>query len=201
MPGRVQPEPSCRPFTPGPRPYLKYPIFTPASPALFGQNIDMFSVIRQNVSGLLLHPLLPEGPFAPVLDFVRLAAAVRRYWPIKQTLYRAGHESPVVMPGFGSQLRQRRNGDRGDARTLRTKKPQNLELFQPLAGSWAARHVTVRRLQDPRQSDTRPCARNGGIRRYCHLGTGTINQRRRAYTDYGISHLHDRSGRTCTSCS
>src|SRR5207237_10507853 len=55
-------------------------------------NSDMFVVIRQY--DVLLHH--PYQSFAPVMDFVRLAAADRQVLAIKQTLYRAGNDSPVV---------------------------------------------------------------------------------------------------------
>ena len=74
------------------RPDLKYPIFTPGLPKRLVANNDMFSVIRQN--DMLLHH--PYQSFAPVMDFVRQAAQDPQVLAIKQTLYRAGHESPIV---------------------------------------------------------------------------------------------------------
>src|SRR6201996_4100344 len=74
------------------RPDLKYPIFTPGVPKRLVANSDLFAVIRQN--DLLLHH--PFQSFAPVMDFLRLAASDPQVLAIKQTLYRAGHESPIV---------------------------------------------------------------------------------------------------------
>src|SRR3984893_16914834 len=68
------------------RPDLKYPIFTPGLPKRLVANSDMFAVIRQN--DVLLHH--PYQSFAPVMDFVRLAAAAPPVLALKQTLYRAG---------------------------------------------------------------------------------------------------------------
>src|SRR5207249_4019052 len=64
------------------RPDLKYPIFTPGLPKRLVANSDMFAVIRQN--DVLLHH--PYQSFAPVMDFVRLAAQDPQVLAIKQTL-------------------------------------------------------------------------------------------------------------------
>ena len=74
------------------RPDLKYPIFTPGLPRRVAGSTDLFAVIRQN--DVLLHH--PFQSFAPVMDFLRGAAADPHVLAIKQTLYRTGNESPIV---------------------------------------------------------------------------------------------------------
>src|SRR5207237_7277944 len=74
------------------RPHLQYPISTPGVPKRLVGSTDLFACIRQN--DILLHH--PYQSFAPVMDFVRQAAADPQVLAIKQTLYRAGDDSPVV---------------------------------------------------------------------------------------------------------
>src|SRR5579862_304213 len=74
------------------RPDLKYPPFTPGLPRRVAAASDLFAVIRHK--DLLLHH--PFQSFAPVMDFVRQAANDPQVLAIKQTLYRTGHDSPVV---------------------------------------------------------------------------------------------------------
>ena len=74
------------------RPDLKYPIFTPGLPRRVAGSSDLLSVIRQK--DVLLHH--PFHSFGPVMDFLRGAAVDPRVLAIKQTLYRAGDESPIV---------------------------------------------------------------------------------------------------------
>ena len=71
---------------------LKYPLFTPALPELLSAGLDLFEQLR--VRDFLLHH--PFQSFAPVMDFLRLAAADPQVLAIKQTLYRTGTESPIV---------------------------------------------------------------------------------------------------------
>src|SRR3979490_3345199 len=74
------------------RPDLKYPIFTPGTPRRLVGAADLFACIRQK--DVLLHH--PYQGFAPVMDCLPQAAADPQVLAIKQTLYRAGHDSPLV---------------------------------------------------------------------------------------------------------
>jgi polyphosphate kinase len=71
---------------------LKYPPFTPGVPKRLLNEADMFDVIRHG--DVLLHH--PFESFVPVLNLLRQAATDPQVLAIKQTLYRAGADSPVV---------------------------------------------------------------------------------------------------------
>jgi polyphosphate kinase len=74
------------------RPDLKDPPFMAATPRVLARSKDIFTAIRtQDI--LLYHPY---DSFAPVVDFVKAAAADPQVLAIKQTLYRAGRNSPIV---------------------------------------------------------------------------------------------------------
>jgi polyphosphate kinase len=172
------------------RPDLKYPIFTPGLPKRLAANSDMFGVIRQN-DVLLQHPY---QSFAPVMDFVRLAAADPQVLAIKQTLYRAGNESPVV-----DALVAAANAGK-DVTVIvelraRFDEEANIELSNRLQEAGA--HVMYGVVGYKTHAKVTLVVRRepGGIRRYCHLGTGNYHPKTaRAYTDYGILTCNDEIG-------
>jgi polyphosphate kinase len=172
------------------RPDLKYPLFTPGLPKRLAGNSDMFAVIRQN-DILLQHPY---QSFAPVMDFVRLAAADPQVLAIKQTLYRAGHESPVV-----DALVAAANAGK-DVTVIvelraRFDEEANIELSNRLQEAGA--HVMYGVVGYKTHAKIALVVRReaGGIRRYCHLGTGNYHPKTaRAYTDYGILTCNDEIG-------
>jgi len=161
---------------------LKYPLFTPALPELLSAGIDLFEQLRAR-DWLLHHPF---QSFAPVMDFLRLAAADPQVLAIKQTLYRTGMDSPIV----DALVTAANNGkDVTGIIELRARfdEEANIDLASRLqeAGvhvmygvvgykTHAKMLLVVRREHD-------------GIRRYCHLGTGNYHHKTaRAYTDYGL---------------
>ncbi|HVO46177.1 MAG TPA: polyphosphate kinase 1 [Steroidobacteraceae bacterium] len=172
------------------RPDLKYPIFTPGLPKRMLTNSDFFAVIRQN-DVLLQHPY---QSFAPVMDFVRQAAADPQVLAIKQTLYRAGHESPVV-----DALVAAANAGK-DVTVIvelraRFDEEANIELSNRLQEAGA--HVMYGVVGYKTHAKIALVVRRepGGIRRYCHLGTGNYHPRTaRAYTDYGMFTCNDEIG-------
>ena len=91
------------------RPELKYPAFTPGLPRRLARSKSLFEAIRQD--DILLHH--PFESFAPVIDFVRQAAADPQVLAIKQTLYRTGAESALVRRA-GERGTRRQGSDRGD---------------------------------------------------------------------------------------
>jgi polyphosphate kinase len=172
------------------RPDLKYPIFTPGVPKRLVANSDLFAVIRQN--DLLLHH--PFQSFAPVMDFLRLAAADPQVLAIKQTLYRAGNESPIV-----EALVAAANAGK-DVTVIvelraRFDEEANIELSNRLQEAGA--HVMYGVVGYKTHAKLALVVRRepGGIRRYCHLGTGNYHPRTaRQYTDYGLFTCNDEIG-------
>ena len=80
------------PSTTGARPDLKYPPFVPACRG--ASRGSRTCSLRSATSDVLLHH--PYQSFAPVVDFLRQAAADPQVLAIKQTLYRTGADSPIV---------------------------------------------------------------------------------------------------------
>jgi polyphosphate kinase len=172
------------------RPDLKYPIFTPGLPKRLATTTDLFAAIRQN--DMLLHH--PYQSFAPVMDFVRQAAADPQVLAIKQTLYRAGHDSPVV-----DALVAAANAGK-DVTVIvelraRFDEEANIELSNRLQEAGA--HVMYGVVGYKTHAKLALVVRRepGGIRRYCHLGTGNYHPKTaRAYTDYGLFTCNDEIG-------
>ncbi|MGH8305562.1 MAG: polyphosphate kinase 1, partial [Steroidobacteraceae bacterium] len=172
------------------RPDLKYPIFTPGIPQRLAGAIDLFACIRHK--DLLLHH--PYQSFAPVMDFLRQAAADPQVLAIKQTLYRAGHDSPLV-----DALVAAANAGK-DVTVIvelraRFDEEANIELSNRLQEAGA--HVMYGVVGYKTHAKLALVVRReaGGIRRYCHLGTGNYHPRTaRHYTDYGLFTCDDEIG-------
>ena len=172
------------------RPDLKYPIFTPGIPKRLVGSTDLFACIRQK--DILLHH--PYQSFAPVMDFLRQAAADPQVLAIKQTLYRAGHDSPLV-----DALVAAANAGK-DVTVIvelraRFDEEANIELSNRLQEVGA--HVMYGVVGYKTHAKLALVVRReaSGIRRYCHLGTGNYHPRTaRQYTDYGLFTCDDEIG-------
>ncbi len=172
------------------RPDLKYPIFTPGMPKRLVGTSDLFACIRQK--DVLLHH--PYQSFAPVMDFLRQAAADPQVLAIKQTLYRAGDDSPLV-----DALVAAANAGK-DVTVIvelraRFDEEANIELSNRLQEAGA--HVMYGVVGYKTHAKLALVVRReaGGIRRYCHLGTGNYHPRTaRQYTDYGLFTCDDEIG-------
>jgi polyphosphate kinase len=172
------------------RPELKYPVYTPGLPTRLVGSPDMFAVIRQN--DLLLHH--PFQSFAPVMDFVRQAASDPQVLAIKQTLYRTGHDSPVVDALVAAAHAGKDVTVIVELRA-RFDEEANIELSNRLQEAGA--HVMYGVVGYKTHAKLTLVVRRepGGIRRYCHLGTGNYHPKTaRGYTDYGLFTCADEIG-------
>ncbi len=172
------------------RPDLKYPIFTPGTPKRLVGATDLFACIRHK--DVLLHH--PYQSFAPVMDFLRQAAADPQVLAIKQTLYRAGHDSPLVDALVAAAHAGKDVTVIVELRA-RFDEEANIELSNRLQEAGA--HVMYGVVGYKTHAKMTLVVRReaGGMRRYCHLGTGNYHPRTaRHYTDYGLFTCDDEIG-------
>ena len=164
------------------RPDLKYPPFIPGVPERLKEGHDIFEVIRRG--DLLLHH--PYQTFAPVVDFLRQAAADPDVLSIRQTLYRTGFDSTVA-----KSLVDAANAGKDVLVVIelraRFDEQANIELANQLQAAGAqvvygvVRHKTHAKMSMVIRREGRQ------LRRYVHLGTGNYHARTaRQYTDYGL---------------
>ena len=152
---------------------LKFPAYTPHVPKVFKslQTSDyIFEAIRQE--NILLHH--PYDSFDPVIDFLHAAARDPNVLAIKQTLYRVGHNSPVV-----DALLEARERDKQVAVLLELKarfdEESNIGWARKLEE--AGVHVVYGVMGLKTHSKICLVVRQEGerIRRYVHLATGNYN--------------------------
>jgi polyphosphate kinase len=161
---------------------LKYPAFTPGLPARMIGATDLFAVIRQR--DLLLHH--PFRSFGPVMDLLRQAATDPMVLAIKQTLYRAGDQSPIVDALVAAAMADK------DVTVIiellaRFDEEANMELATRLQEAGAHVMYGVVGYKTHAKMSLIVRRETDGIRRYCHLGTGNYHPKTaRAYTDYGL---------------
>jgi polyphosphate kinase len=161
------------------RPDLKFVPFQPRVP-------DGVDAIFERVAAgdVLLHH--PFDSFGPVLELLRQAAEDPNVLAIKQTLYRTGHDSPIVE----SLVQAARNGkDVTVVVELRARfdEEANLGLADRLqdAGVQVVYGVVGYKTHAKLMLVVR--RENGKLRRYTHLGTGNYHSgTARAYTDLGL---------------
>jgi polyphosphate kinase len=161
------------------RPDLKFPPFTPRIPP--GADAIFETVAAHDV--VLHHPF---DSFSPVLELIRQAAEDPNVLAIKQTLYRAGKDSPIVE----HLIQAARNGkDVTVVVELRARfdEEANLGLADRLqaAGVQVVYGVVGYKTHAKMLLIVR---REGSkLRRYVHLGTGNYHSgTARAYTDIGL---------------
>jgi polyphosphate kinase len=164
------------------RPNLKDAPYVGVVPAILRNSTDIFETIRQG--DLLLHH--PYHSFSPVVDFIHQAAQDPHVLAIKQTLYRAGSNSPIVKALMeareeGKQVTavvelKARFDEENNISWARQMESAGVHVVYGLLGLkvHAKLALVVRQEQE-------------GIRCYAHLGTGNYNAATaRIYTDLGL---------------
>lgn len=164
------------------RPDLKYPAFVPGLPARLLHSKDIFDTIRGG--DVLLHH--PFQSFAPVVEFVRQAAADPKVLAIKQTLYRTGANSAIV-DALVSAARAGKEVTVVVELRARFDEEANIGLASLLQEAGA--HVVYGVVGYKTHAKMILVIRreNGKLRHYVHLGTGNYHDRTaRLYTDFGL---------------
>jgi polyphosphate kinase len=164
------------------RPDLIFPGFTPELPPRLQKTANLFDVLRNG--DILLHH--PFQSFAPVVDFLRQAAADPNVLSIKQTLYRTGDDSAVV-DALKEAARAGKEVTVVVELRARFDEEANIELASALQDAGA--HVVYGVVGYKTHAKMILVVRREGraLRRYAHLGTGNYHARTsRIYTDYGL---------------
>ena len=155
------------------RPDLKDQPFLPAVPPQIrdlSTASDIFAAIRR--SDILLHH--PYDSFKPVLDFVHAAAIDPDVLAIKQSLYRVGHNAPVVQALLDAQRNNKqvavlvelkaRFDEESNIVWARALEAEGVHVVYGLLGLKTHSKITLVVRREP-----------GGLRRYLHLSTGNYN--------------------------
>jgi len=172
------------------RPELLYQPFTQGLPDELLTDQDIFEVLSKK-NGLLHHPY---QSFAPVIDFIALAAVDSDVLAIKQTLYRTGADSPIVdhlvtAARSGKEVTvvielMARFDEAANIALANRLQEAGAQVVYGLVGfkTHAKMLLVVRR-------------ENDRLIRYVHLGTGNYHHATTSvYTDYGYLSSSQRLG-------
>jgi len=172
------------------RPELLYEPFTQGLPDDLLTDEDIFEVLTKK--NVLLHH--PYQSFAPVIDFIALAAVDQDVLAIKQTLYRTGADSPIV-DHLVTAARSGKEVTVVIELMARFDEAANIALANRLQEAGA--HVVyglvgfkthAKMLLVVRREDDK-------LVRYVHLGTGNYHHATTSvYTDYGYLSSSTRLG-------
>ena len=164
------------------RPDLKYAAFTPRVHPALADEASLFDAIRER--DILLHH--PFESFATVSELVKQASLDPGVLAIKQTLYRAGNDSPLV-DHLIEAARQGKDVTVVVELRARFDEEANLRLANRLqeAGVQVVYGVVGYKTHAKMLLVVR--RESGGLRRYVHLSTGNYHQvTSRIYTDFGL---------------
>ncbi|MSR57745.1 MAG: polyphosphate kinase 1 [Planctomycetaceae bacterium] len=163
-------------------PQLRDEPFTPRRPPGMEEGADIFRTIRKR--DVLLHH--PYESFQCVVDFMQQAAEDPDVLAIKQTLYRAGNESPVIRALINAAEKGKnvtavvellaRFDEQSNVKWARQMERAGVHVVYGFVSlkTHCKMTLVVRREQDK-------------LRRYVHLGTGNYNATTaRLYTDFGL---------------
>ncbi|MBL0012017.1 MAG: polyphosphate kinase 1 [Nitrosomonas sp.] len=163
-------------------PELKFSGFTPDIPKRLLKNTNIFDALHNG--DILLHH--PFQSFAPVIDFLRQAAADPNVVSVKQTLYRTGVNSAVVEI---LKVAARAGKEVTVVIELRARFDEEANIGLASELQQAGAHVVYGVVNYKTHAKMILVVRREGrtLRRYVHLGTGNYHARTaRLYTDYGL---------------
>lgn len=164
------------------RPDLKFPRFNPQLPSALESSRSKFDLISQG--DVLLHH--PYQSFAAVIDLLRQAIADPQVLAIKQTLYRAGQDTPLV----DLLVEAARNGkDVTVVIELRARFDEAANIHLATRLQEAGVQVVYGVVGYKTHAKMMLIVRREGkmLRRYAHLSTGNYHQANsRMYTDIGL---------------
>jgi len=164
------------------RPDLKDSPIVARLPLALQRSPDTFQAIQEG--DILLHH--PYDSFTAVTDFIEEAAADPNVMAIKQTLYRVGHNAPVVQALLEACERGKQVAVLVELKA-RFDEENNIEWARMLER--AGVHVIYGQVDLKTHAKVALVVRreSTGLRRYVHLGTGNYNaSTARGYEDYGL---------------
>ncbi|MFA6301642.1 MAG: polyphosphate kinase 1 [Legionella sp.] len=164
------------------RPDLNYPPFIAQYPQFPKSEHNLFNVLDQQ--DILLHH--PYQSFAPVIDFVRQAAADPNVLAINQTLYRT-HSESVMVDALVDAAHSGKEVTAVIELRARFDEESNLKLANRLHTAGILVLYGVVGFKTHAKMTLVVRRTHGKLKRYVHLSTGNYHEKTaRTYTDLGL---------------